>query len=239
MANFAQLDENNNVLRVVSINDKYEFMGEEYCNSLFGGTWKQTSYNNTIRKNYAGPGFIYNENLDAFIPPKPYNSWILNEEVCHWKSPLELPNDYFVDDYEWIESEENWFSIQKYVHQTYGNLYSYESIQECCERFNLVDKNIIPILSTENYVVSFEKIENFIISHVTYTQWTQSVSEKWQLDYMENVIKKANCDLYAIWHSTNQNEINTFNNYMTNETDYSYLETKNNWLIYKREKYMP
>ena len=81
MANFAELDENNNVIRVVSINDKYESRGEEYCNSLFGGIWKQTSYNTIngvhllggtpFRGNYAGVGYTYDESLDAFIPPKP------------------------------------------------------------------------------------------------------------------------------------------------------------------------
>lgn len=237
MANYAELDENNLVIRVISVNDKYEYRGEEYCNSLFGGRWIKTSYNNNIRKNYAGPGYVYDETLDAFIPPKPYNSWVLNEETCIWKSPVEVPNDYY-DDYEWIESDTNWFSIRKYVYETYGTSYTYNNIQECCERFNLVDKTLIPILSTEDYVVSFEKIQNFVVSHVIYTEWTTSVAQKWQLDYMENVIKKANCDLYALWNSTTQNDIDTFHNYMTTQTDYNYLETKNNWIIYKRDKYV-
>lgn len=237
MANYAELDENNIVIRVISINDKYEYNGEEYCNSLFGGRWIQTSYNNNIRKNYAGPGYEYNENLDAFIPPKPYNSWVLDEETCIWKSPIEVPNDYF-DDYEWIESDTNWFSIRKYVQETYGNSYNYTDIQECCERFNLVDKTLVPILIRDNYVVSFEKVQNFILSHVIYDSWTASVAEQWSQDYIENIIKVANCDLYAVWSSNDPQEIQTLQNYAQTQTDFTQLEIKNNWFIFKRDKYV-
>ena len=91
MAHFAELDANNVVLRVIVIDTKdnsdangveKEHIGAAFCERLFAGTWKQTSYNHNFRKRYAGIGFTYNEKLDAFIPPKPYSSWVLNEETA-------------------------------------------------------------------------------------------------------------------------------------------------------------
>jgi hypothetical protein len=80
------------------------------------GMWIQTSYNTLggqhllggepLRKNFAGVGFTYNYNLDAFIPPKPYNSWILNEETCLWESPIEYPSDGL--HYIWDETTTSW-----------------------------------------------------------------------------------------------------------------------------------
>ena len=87
MAHFAQIDNNNIVLQVLVIPSFQEHRGQEYlANDLnLGGIWKQTSYNNRIRKNYAGIGFTYDEIKDAFIPPKPGNNYILNEDTCLWE----------------------------------------------------------------------------------------------------------------------------------------------------------
>lgn len=79
--------------------------GEAYVNAL-GGRWIKTSYNGNIRKNFAGPGFKYSEELDAFIPPKPFTSWVLNEETCLWDAPTERPNDGKV--YLWNEDTTSW-----------------------------------------------------------------------------------------------------------------------------------
>lgn len=88
---------------------------------MFGspGSWIQTSYNTRggvhllggtpLRKNYAGIGYTYDSNRDAFIPPKPYNSWVLNEETCLWDSPVAYPNDG--NAYVWNEDQGNWVSI--------------------------------------------------------------------------------------------------------------------------------
>jgi hypothetical protein len=67
---------------------------------------KQTSYNNSIRKNYAGVGYTYDQSRDAFIAPKPYNSWILNEDTCIWEAPLSYPTDG--QDYIWNEETTSW-----------------------------------------------------------------------------------------------------------------------------------
>ena len=70
------------------------------------GEWIQTSYTGSIRKNYAGIGFTYDKDRDAFIPPKPYDSWVLNEETCNWESPVPYPTDS--NQYKWNEETQSW-----------------------------------------------------------------------------------------------------------------------------------
>jgi hypothetical protein len=84
MAHAAELNENNEVIRVVVISNDYEPNIEQFATELFGGVWKQTSYNGTIRKNYAGIGFTYDETLDAFIAPKCHDEAILDETTAQW-----------------------------------------------------------------------------------------------------------------------------------------------------------
>lgn len=116
MAHFAQLDENNVVTQVivVSNNDcqingvETEEAGIVFCKSLFGPTtkWKQTSYNGNIRKNYAGIGYTYDAGRDAFIPPQPFPSWLLNEATCRWEAPVAMPLDGEL--YRWDEDTLSW-----------------------------------------------------------------------------------------------------------------------------------
>lgn len=121
MAHFAKLDENNIVLEVNVVNNdvlldennqENEQKGIDFLTSWSGGysNWKQTSYNGTFRKNYAGIGYTYDVERDAFIPPKPYNSWILNDDTCVWESPVIYPNDG--KPYVWDEDNINWVEIQ-------------------------------------------------------------------------------------------------------------------------------
>jgi len=117
MAHFAELDENNTVKQVIVVHNnelldngvESEAKGIEFCQSLFGGEWVQTSYNGNIRKNYAGIGFTYDEDMDAFIPPKFFDSWILNEETCLWEAPIPRPNDG--KNYYWNEENISWEEI--------------------------------------------------------------------------------------------------------------------------------
>ena len=117
MAYFAKLDHNNVVLEVhVVSNDALDQTNEEQSGVAFltewsGGHtyWKQTSYNRRIRKNYAGIGYIYDEARDAFIPPKPFESWTLNEESCMWQAPIPMPADGLM--YQWVEDDLNWQAI--------------------------------------------------------------------------------------------------------------------------------
>lgn len=116
MASFAKI-ENNIVITVVSVVNEVlkdsngveqEQLGINFLKSLYGQdtNWKQTSYNNNIRKNYAGIGYTYDSNRDAFIPPKPFNSWILNESTCSWNAPIPYPTDG--QRYSWNEENQNW-----------------------------------------------------------------------------------------------------------------------------------
>lgn len=111
MAHFAEIGFDNTVIRVLVIPDEFESNGENWCRSLLGGNWKQTSYNGTIRKNYAGIGFKYDVNLDAFIAPKPYPSWFLNEETCRWEAPVLYPSDGKF--YVWDETTLSWKLISE------------------------------------------------------------------------------------------------------------------------------
>lgn len=120
MAYFAQLD-NNIVQQVISISNNdapdpapnnSEPLGQAFIANVLGfsGTWKQTSYNGTFRKHYAGIGYTYDETLDAFIPPKPYPSWLLDTDTCNWYAPVPYPNDGNM--YQWDEATQQWVLIK-------------------------------------------------------------------------------------------------------------------------------
>jgi len=118
MAHFAEIGLNNTVTRVIVVSDneckdqfgnESEAIGAKFCYDLFGGVWLQTSYNGNIRKNYAGVGYTYDSTRDAFIPPKPFASWTLNETTCLWESPTAKPNDGKF--YEWNEETLSWVEI--------------------------------------------------------------------------------------------------------------------------------
>lgn len=118
MAHFAELDANNVVLRVIVVDTKdnstadgveKESIGQAFCERLFGGNWKQTSYNNNMRVRYAGIGYTYDETLDAFIPPKPYPSWTLDNSTADWVAPVPMPTDGKM--YSWNETTQSWVEI--------------------------------------------------------------------------------------------------------------------------------
>lgn len=116
MAHFSELDDNSVVLRVVVVHNnellvngkESEEKGIAFCKSLFGEDtrWKQCSYNKTFRKNFGGPGYKYDEELDAFIEPKPYPSWTLNTSTCQWEAPIQRPQDDNL--YFWQEEAQSW-----------------------------------------------------------------------------------------------------------------------------------
>jgi hypothetical protein len=126
MASFAKIGLNGKVIEVQSVVNEVlhdangveqENIGIDFLTKLTGwAIWKQTSYNTVggvhklggtpFRKNHAGIGYIYDEDRDAFIPPKPYNSWVLNEDTCKWQSPVTMPNDEKM--YNWNEQTLSW-----------------------------------------------------------------------------------------------------------------------------------
>ena len=126
MASFAKIDLNNKVIEVLSVNNEVlkdangveqEVNGIDFLTKLTGWSiWKQTSYNThggvhnndgtPLRKNHASVGYTYDEDRDAFIPPKPFNSWTLNETTCLWEAPISKPNDGQI--YDWNETNQSW-----------------------------------------------------------------------------------------------------------------------------------
>ena len=130
MASFAKIGLNNKVIEVLSVVNEVlhdsngieqESIGIDFLTKLTGyPVWKQTSYNTLggvhssggtpLRKNHAGIGYTYDEDRDAFIPKKPYNSWILNENTCNWEAPVARPQDD--NEYSWNEQNLNWEIIE-------------------------------------------------------------------------------------------------------------------------------
>jgi hypothetical protein len=111
MAHFAELDADNIVVRVLVVPNEQENRGHDYLATDLGlgGTWVQTSYNATIRKNYAGIGYTFDSGRDAFIPPKPFASWVLNEATCSWDAPVAHPADDKM--YIWDEATTSWTEV--------------------------------------------------------------------------------------------------------------------------------
>ena len=122
MAHFAKLDNSNKVIRVdvlsnVVITDEndveQEQLGIDFLTNLYGGVgwYKQTSYNENFRKNFAGVDYTYDGIRDAFIAPQTYPSWTLNEDTCRWEAPIAYPDDG--KDYIWDEATTNWVEIEE------------------------------------------------------------------------------------------------------------------------------
>lgn len=120
MAHFAKI-ENGMVIQVIVVANEdcvdsegveQESIGAAFCQNLLGGDWKQTSYNANFRKNYAGIEYSYDPQRDAFIPPQPFASWVLNEKTCRWEAPVPVPENTDVQDsfsiYVWDEDTLNW-----------------------------------------------------------------------------------------------------------------------------------
>ena len=130
MASFAKIGLNGKVIEVQSVVNEVlhdsngveqENIGIDFLTKLTGWSiWKQTSYNTIggehllggtpLRKNHASVGYKYDEDRDAFIPPKPFNSWVLNEDTCLWEAPVPMPTEELEDNqyYSWNESIINW-----------------------------------------------------------------------------------------------------------------------------------
>ena len=143
MANFAKIGLNNKVIEVVSVHNnelkdsngvEQENIGIDFLTRLTGwAIWKQTSFSRSIRKNYAGKGYTYDEDKDAFIPPKPahYSSWVLNETTCQWEAPIAKPDDETeTKRYGWNEETQQW--------DVYTHTYVYN---EETQQWDLIDNS--------------------------------------------------------------------------------------------------
>lgn len=115
MAHFAEIGLNGIVKNIIAVNNsellddsgvEQEYLGRAFCYKLLKGNWIQTSFNGTFRKNFAGIGYTYDKERDAFIPPQPYPSWTLNEDTCLWNPPVPYPQDEKI--YAWNEETQSW-----------------------------------------------------------------------------------------------------------------------------------
>ena len=121
MAHYAFLDENNIVTEVIVGKDEGNFDWEQQYGSFRGQACKRTSFNThggvhtlgglPLRKNYAGIGYTYDRQRDAFIPPKPFPSWLLNEDTCLWDAPVAYPTDGGM--YQWDEATTSWLAVEQ------------------------------------------------------------------------------------------------------------------------------
>jgi len=250
MAHFAQLNENNKVINIIVVsNDKIinpetgledENIGINFCKSLFDQdtNWVQTSYNSNFRGNYAGIGFSYEKEYDIFLPPKPYDSWIIDLESIGWKAPIPKPNtdEYFKKNYQWIENKQEWFSIKEYIYNKYAKNFEYSEIEEIVNEYNLIDNKITPIHGNENYFVSIEKVKNFLIAHMSFNNWNSKIAKNWAIDYENNKYNTANAVYFALKYYVNDNDKYLFKKFINSYTDYILLEDINSWLVYKRDK---
>lgn len=121
MAHFAEINDNNVVVRVLVVDDLHEADGHNFLSNTLGlgGTWLKTSYNTTagthkengtpFRKNFAAAGYTYDSSRDAFIPPKPFPSWVLNEDTCTWDAPVAIPDTE--KRYTWDEDTTSWVEL--------------------------------------------------------------------------------------------------------------------------------
>ena len=118
MAHFAEIDEAGTVLRVIVVPDENEADGAQWCADLLGGTWLQTSFNThagehreggtPLRKNFAGKGYTYDARRDAFIPPRPFDSWALDEATAQWQPPTPKPDG----PHAWDEAAGEWIELE-------------------------------------------------------------------------------------------------------------------------------
>lgn len=115
MAHFAEINSDNIVVRVLVVPDEEEQRGEEFLSVDLGlgGRWIQTSYNGNIRGLFAGVGFLYNEELDVFLPPKPYESWVINTELKCWESPVGRPEISNTEAAIWDETNQQWVITER------------------------------------------------------------------------------------------------------------------------------
>lgn len=191
MAHFAELDQNNIVIRVIVVSDEHEADGENWCANLLGGRWKQTSYNKRIRKNYAGQGYTYDEARDSFIPPKPFSSWILDEETCSWNAPVAKPEGMF---YRWSEDTQEW--INTFPLAKYGLDSDYSKIEHIVQKYNLINFGSAVTFSNDDFVLKVQRVNNLIFFHADIINYNKTVQESYRIE-VDKLHKEIDTDIYS------------------------------------------
>jgi hypothetical protein len=203
MAHFAQLDDNNIVLQVIVVADEHEQNGEQWCHEFAGGRWKQTSRSGRIRKNFAGIGYTYDEQRDAFIPPRPFPSWTLNEDTCRWESSNPKPDTEY--QYRWSELLSQWIPTNKWLFENYGLTQDYSLIVSTVEKYGLEDRKLVKIIDKPEYVLQLEKANNILFVHAQVPEWTAEIKKQYLSD-IDTLHKEIGTEIYA-YHSLGNVEL--------------------------------
>jgi hypothetical protein len=224
MAHFAELDENNVVLRVIVVHNnelldgeqnESEQLGIDFCVAHYGGRWIQTSYNGKFRKNYAGSGWLYDPIRDAFIPSKPYESFVLNEDTCQWEPPVPYPTDG--KSYSWNEETVNWAEVDpNYVDDWYFTMGAHEFFDRNMTEF--IDKPNLKFLEIGSWTggSAIEQIKNVLTgdnSNITCLDiWENSELEasfdQRTAQYADKITKVKSDS--KVWLEQNQDELFDF-----------------------------
>jgi hypothetical protein len=253
MSHFAKLDENNVEIQVIVLDDERiidpktnkedETLGINFCKLLYGNDtkWKQTSYNENFRGSFAGLGYFYDQTYDAFFPPKPYESWIVDENTLKWTSPVEKPNtdEYFENTYRWVEDTQCWFSIEEYIYTKYAKDFEYSEIKDIVEEFGLQDLTRVAVFGNEKYMIYEEKVKNFLLAHMIFNEWNNNIAKEWLEVYEKNKYTTLNAThFFGRYCKTNEDKY-IFKKFVQQYTDAIFLEEINGFLIHRRDKCIP
>lgn len=194
MAHFAQLDDNNIVIQVMVVANEHEANGEQWCNEFAGGRWKQTSYNNNIRKNYAGMGYTYDEHRDAFIPPQPYPSWTLNEDTCRWDPPVPRP---LAGNYVWVENTQQWMLPAKRFYGDYGSNQPADPIANAINVYGLEPFINKTVYQDDDFSLVLMLVNNIIITSIDIRNKNAEAAARF-LEKCNEIQRNVAMPIYAI-----------------------------------------
>jgi hypothetical protein len=194
MAHFAQLDDNNQVLQVIVVADEHEATGEQWCHDFAGGRWKQTSYNSKIRKNYAGIGYTYDEQRDAFMAPKPYPSWTLNEDTCRWDAPVPCPAS---GNYVWEESTQTWIPSAKLFYGNYGADHPVEPVANAVNVYGLEPFVFKTIYQDDDFSLGLILVNNILITAIAIQNKNADIATRF-LEKCNEIQRTVAMPIYAM-----------------------------------------
>ena len=194
MAHFAQLDDNNQVLQVIVVSDEHEANGEQWCHNFAGGRWKQTSYNSQVRKNFAGKGYTYDEQRDAFIPPRPFPSWTLNEDTCRWDAPIPRPES---GNYVWDESIQRWESPIKLFYENYGADHPSELVTNAIILYDLEPFVPKTVYQDSDFSLGLTLVNNILITSIGIQNKSADIATRF-LDKCNEIQRNVAMPIYAM-----------------------------------------
>ena len=194
MAHFAQLDENNRVLQGIVVADEHEATGEQWCHEFAGGRWKQTSRSGTIRKNYAGKGYTYDESRDAFIPPNRFPSWTLNEDTCRWEAPVPCPES---GNHVWDESTRTWILPAKLFYGNYGAKHPKKPVANAIAVYDLQPFVAKTLYQDDDFSLALTLVNNILLTHIKIQNTSADIDTRF-LEQCNEIQRKVAMPIYVM-----------------------------------------